>query len=80
MFTVNFNTGAGNYKSDKDINDLKLQVNDELAYTQESVTIEDEDGNIMARLPWYGCAPTDEDIVTAQFGSFGFYGEWILGE
>ena len=50
-------------------------------YTGESITIEESDGyesKILATLPWYGVAAEEDDIVTADFGDLGFYGEWIL--
>lgn len=47
-----------------------------LTYTQQSVRIEGEDGEVIANLPWYGVAPEEDDVVTCQFGDFGFYGEW----
>jgi len=28
-------------------------------------------------LPWWGVVPTEDDIVTAKFGDYGFYGEWV---
>ena len=77
-YYVNFNTGAGNYSIEMQLESLKDQVVSELSYTQCSVTIEDEDGNEIACLPWYGVEPDEEDIVTAQFGTFGFYGDWRL--
>ena len=32
----------------------------------------------IAYLPWYGVQPEEDDIVTATFGNFGFYGEWEI--
>ena len=80
MFYVNFNTGAGNYKSDLELPKLMEDVEQNLSYTQATVTIEDENGNEVAWLPWYGVEPEDEDAVTARFGNFGYYGEWQANE
>lgn len=48
-------------------------------YTQlpVSIFIKDDIENI-AYLPWYGVQPEEDDIVTATFGNFGFYGEWEI--
>lgn len=35
-----------------------------------------EDGEKVAKLTWYGVTPGEDDVVTARFGDFGFYGEW----
>lgn len=80
MFLVNFNTGAGNFKSDKELDELMNEVLKEVTYTQESIKIENEDGNVVARLPWYGVSADEDDTILVDFGSNGFYGEWILGE
>jgi hypothetical protein len=56
----------------------KKAAEDGISYTQCNVTIEDENGNEVADLPWYGIEPSEDDVVTAQFGNFGFYGEWYL--
>jgi len=79
-YYVNFGTGAGNYGSDSALGDLIERVNGELTYTQEPVKIEDETGNVVARLPWYGVEPSEDDEITEQFGTYGFYGAWIIEE
>lgn len=48
-----------------------------LAYTQTDVKIQTEDGEDVAVLKWYGVKPEEDDVVTAQFGDYGFYGEWV---
>lgn len=78
MYTVRFGTGAGDYSSAKPLDELMQEVAEKATYTQEDVRIEDAAGETVARLPWYGVKAEDGDAVTADFGDFGFYGEWIL--
>jgi hypothetical protein len=85
MFIVNYGTSAGNYESNMDLNDLMHEVSEGLSYTQRNVTIENENGEIVARLPWYGLPYFPEDEyedeeyeVTADFGQFGYYGKWYI--
>jgi hypothetical protein len=81
MYIVNYGTGAGNYESNLDLNDLMHEASEYLSYTQTNVTIEDENGETVARLPWYGLPyfPEDEyEEVTADFGQFGYYGKWYI--
>jgi hypothetical protein len=78
MYTVRFGTGVGDYTSGKPLDELMQRVARDATYTQQDVRIEDERGNCVARLPWYGTKAEDTDTVTADFGDFGFYGEWIL--
>lgn len=78
MYKVNFGTGAGDYTSAKPLDELMQQVARDATYTQQDVRIEDAAGETVARLPWYGTKAEDTDAVTADFGDFGFYGEWVL--
>lgn len=59
------------------IDDAKKAAEDGLAYTQTDVKIQTEDGGDVAVLNWYGISPEEDDVVTARFGDYGFYGEWI---
>lgn len=78
MYTVRFGTGTGDYTSGLPLDELMQQVARDVTYTQLDVCIEDEHGDCVARLPWYGTKAEDGDAVTADFGDFGFYGTWIL--
>lgn len=75
-YLVNFGTGAGNETVNGTIENAKRVAEDGLAYTQTDVKIQTQDGEDVAVLPWYGVAPEDDDVVTARFGDYGFYGEW----
>lgn len=73
---VDYGTGAGNFWFDGTLDEAKSAAEDGLCYTQSSVDIMDEEYNVCARLPWWGVQPSEDDEVTACFGSFGFYGCW----
>ena len=73
-YLVDFGTGAGNEYAET-LEDAKRIAEANLAYTQQNVNIY-EDDEVVATLPWWGVQPEQDDVVTAQFGSFGFYGQW----
>jgi len=75
-YFVDFGAGAGNEWADTIEEAMTLAV-EGLSYTQETVNIYDGE-NIVATLPWYGIKPDNDDVITARFGDFGFYGEWIF--
>jgi hypothetical protein len=60
------------------LDDAKAAAEEGLSYTQQPVKIINlATGEVAAELPWWGVPPTEDDVVTAQFGDYGFYGEWI---
>ena len=78
-YYVNYNTGAGNEWADT-LEAAKALADEGAAYTQVPIVIEDEDGNVVARRPWWGVAyDADEDADEAPicFGDFGYFGDWI---
>lgn len=79
-YIINYNTGAGNEMVEGSLDDAMRIATENLSYTQEDVKIYAADTTIddepVAILRWYGCAPSDDDVVTCKFGDFGFYGEW----
>ena len=73
-YLVNYNTGV---TEESDTLDQAIEIAEKgLTYTQEDVDIYYGEER-KATLKWYGVEPTDDAIVTASFGDFGFYGEWI---
>ena len=57
------------------------EANKGLCYTQVPVSISIKDGcDDIAYLPWYGIEASEDDVITASFGKFGFYGEWRINE
>ena len=77
---INHHTGAGNEWVEVDsLNDAKNIADEAASYTQESITIEDEDGNELTRRTWYGYHNVDDESECEnpiRFGTFGFYGDW----
>lgn len=75
-YYVDFGTGVGGKNADTLDEAMEIAV-EGTTYTQLDVTIY-KDGAEVARLPWWGVRPEEEDEVTVRFGDFGFYGEWII--
>lgn len=76
-FIINYHTGVTE-KINGTLEEAQALAEEGIAYTGESISIYEEDTeNLVVRLPWYGVPATDGDKVTADFGDFGFYGEWI---
>jgi hypothetical protein len=77
MYTINYHTGAGNLEIDSDLQDAMSVADEGATYTQQPITIEDEDGNEVARREWYGVTTGIEDQQNPiQFGTYGFYADW----
>lgn len=64
------------------LDEVKKYVDDNAAYTQESITICDEDGNEIARRQWWNNEfdpdlyedGEEADVIT--YGSYGYYDVW----
>ena len=76
-FYVDFNTGEGNEEVNGTLEDAKRIAVEGITYNQMDITIFDEEENEVARLPWYDVKPSDDDVVTVQYGDRGFYSEWV---
>ena len=78
MYNINYHTGAGDESGFETIDDAKVAAVEGATYTQQDITIENENGDEVARLPWCGVeADEDEDDeVEVSFGSFGYYAQW----
>jgi len=74
-YFIDYGTGAGNRMMEGTLEEAMAAAEKGLAHTQVNVTIYDENTTEIARLPWWGVAPEEDDIVTSQFGN-GFFGEW----
>lgn len=77
MYTVNFNTGAGNQEANT-LEEAKQLAVEGISYTQENITIE-KDGEAITTARWYGVEPSEEDyeagIVLEEIGG-GHYALW----
>ncbi len=76
-YKINYHTGAGDAEFTGDIWGAMAEADSGAAYTQQPITIEDEDGNEVARRPWCGVLTGIEDCQNPiQFGDFGYYADW----
>ena len=83
--TYNIDYGCGNYDdSGYESIEAAMEAADEAAsYTQRDITIEDENGDIVAVRIWWGVAYDEEDEGCycedpICFGDFGFYSDWYI--
>lgn len=77
MYKINYHTGAGDKEVDGSLRDAMRAADAGAAYTQQNISIEDENGNEVAFRPWCGTTAEIEDQQNPiQFGSFGYYGDW----
>lgn len=78
MYIVNFNTGAGNQEV-ATLEEAKQVAVDLMTYTQRDITIETEDGEVIATARWHGYEPSEDEIedgrVLEVIGG-GFYARW----
>ena len=80
-YYIDYGTGAGNFEFTGTLEEAMDEANEGLCYTQLPVSISVKDGyDAIACLPWYDIEPSEDDVVTASFGEFGFYGEWRIDE
>ncbi|MDL2273306.1 hypothetical protein LJC34_01965 [Oscillospiraceae bacterium OttesenSCG-928-G22] len=77
MFTLNYGTGAGD-TTHESIEECMEMV--DFAYTQTSVYIVDENNCDLWVAQWWGMPynpEEDDDEPLADFGSFGYYSQWV---
>lgn len=75
MYKIDYGTGVVQ-TVEGDLEAAKKAAVEGMSYTQENVKIFDEDDNLVAISRWYGVQPEEDDEVLADFGEYGFYGEW----
>jgi hypothetical protein len=80
-YYINYNTGAGDETISGTLKDAMKAADEGAAYTQVDITIEDNNGNVIAVRSWWGTAydPDEADYSEDEaicFGSFGHYGAW----
>ena len=77
-YYVNYHTGAGNFEVEGELFEVMEAEDKDATYPQDSISIE-EDGIVVARRPWYGCmSGVEEEENPIQFGTSGFYGDWVV--
>ncbi|MCY7574254.1 hypothetical protein [Bacillus pumilus] len=72
---INYHTGVSE-EVEGNLEEAKEIAKKGMSYTQEKVTIETMDGDVLATSYWYGVEPEEDDSVLEQFGSYGFYQTW----
>jgi len=76
MYTINYHTGTGN-EVVKELDNAMIVADNNSGYTQECITIEDENGKEIAKRSWHdgmdGFGKCENPIA---FGDAGFYDDW----
>lgn len=80
MYIVKWHTGVEDDAFDT-LDDAMRFADANACYTQQNITIEDEDGNIICERHWWGTAIDDDDdlIDPIDFGAYGYYDDWLDG-
>ncbi|WP_242281637.1 MULTISPECIES: hypothetical protein [unclassified Bacillus cereus group] len=80
-YIVNYHTGVTEEVEVNDLSEAKKVAEEGIAYTQEKITIETLDGEVITTSYWYGISPLEDDNVLETVGG-GFYQTWSdeLGE
>ncbi|ARX70161.1 hypothetical protein [Bacillus thuringiensis] len=80
-YIVNYHTGVTEEVEVNDLSEAKKVAEEGIAYTQEKITIETLDGEVITTSYWYGISPQEDDNVLEMVGG-GFYQVWSdeLGE
>lgn len=77
-YLINFLTYGEDLEFEGTLDDAKKAAENGISYTQESIAIKDANtGDVVSTLPWWPVEPNEDDIVTARYGDYGFYGEWV---
>ena len=74
-FVINYQTGVKHNVNAADLNEVKEVALEGIAYTQENVTIETPEGEVLTAARWYGVEPEEDDQVLTEIGG-GFYQVW----
>ncbi|MBU4642477.1 hypothetical protein CN995_01950 [Bacillus cereus] len=80
-YIVNYHTGVTEEVEVNGLSEAKKVAEEGIAYTQENITIETLDGEVITTAYWYGISPQEDDNVLETVGG-GFYQAWSdeLGE
>lgn len=88
-YYIDYNTGVEYEEVVGTLMEAKIIAEEGLRYTQQPVAIYEMVGDVddsncfyddprhtVAYLPWFGVAPSEDDVVTAAYEDWGFYGAW----
>lgn len=76
-YTIDYGTGVTHVVEASSVQEAMEEAESQLSYTQESVYLL-HGGREVARLPWHGVSPEEDNVVIAKFGNYGYYGEWQM--
>ncbi|WP_336992614.1 hypothetical protein [Bacillus toyonensis] len=74
-FLINYHTGITEEIEVYNLNKAKEIAKEGIAYTQEKITIETLEGEVITTSYWYGVQPQEDDEVLEIVGA-GFYQAW----
>lgn len=76
-YKIDYHTGAGNFYSN-DFEKAKKLADEGLCYTQENVSISDNE-KVLAERHWIGCLDgLGECFDAIRFGDLGYYADWVI--
>lgn len=76
-YYINYGTGAGNEWMEGTLEEAKQTADQEISYTECSVSIYDENMNFVCKRKWYDCLTDIDDCIDPiQFGDYGFFDDW----
>lgn len=79
-YFINYHTGINEW-FEGTLDEAKTKADENIAYTQQDVTIDDESGNTVSKRSWSGVSYDENDPdkwceSPIVFGTFGFYSDW----
>ena len=78
MYYIDYHTGAGNEYA-KTLEEAMSLADKGAEYTQQNISIIDENGICVAQRCWFGVAYDDDEYDCEhpiEFGTYGFYDDW----
>lgn len=78
MYYIDYHTGAGNEYA-KTLEEAMSLADKGAEYTQQDISIIDENGICVAQRCWVGVAYDDDEYYCEhpiEFGTYGFYDDW----
>ena len=75
-YLINFHNGITEEIEVNNLEEARYETTKRMTYTQEKVTIETLDGEVLQTSYWYGTTATEDDDVLFFIGDFGFYSSW----
>lgn len=74
-YIINYHTGVTHEIEVHNLQEAQEEALNGIAYTQENVSIETLEGEVLSVARWYGVRPDEDDDVLTEIGG-GFYSAW----